>query len=929
MKRSTLLFLATALLAPAAAPAQQLSDTLPVDPNVTIGRLPNGLKYYVRVNTKPEKRAELRLAVNAGSVLEDESQRGLAHFVEHMAFNGTEHFKKQELVNYLESIGMRFGADLNAFTSFDETVYMLTVPTDTGKALEQGVQILEDWAHGQTFDAAEIDKERGVVIEEWRLGQGAEERMRDKYFPVVFADSRYAERLPIGTRAHLENFKHPDLIRFYRRWYRPDLMTVVAVGDFDKDRVEQLIKTHFGHITASDTTSRVTYPVPDHTATRIAIATDKEATGASVSVYNMLPVQVEKTVADYRLMLAQDLFNQMLNARLRELRQQADPPFIGGSSGQGALIRSKEVFVLSAATKDDGILRGLEALLTEAARVQRFGFTESELEREKTNLLRGYEQAYAEREKSESASYAEEYVNSFLEAEPIPGIAVEYDLAKKLLPQIAVQVVNVLAREWVADSNRVVVVQAPEKPTVKVPSEQQIREVFARVKAAQLKPYDDKVAGTSLVPNPPAPGTIVSEQRDSASNITQWQLANGVRVLLKPTDFQADQVLLRAYSPGGSSLVPDSDFVSAIFATSLVSMSGVGDFDAIQLRKALAGKAVNVAPYIDDRREGFSAQGSPKDLETMFQLIYLNATAPRRDTTAFQSLKSRLAAYLENQGASPEAAFGDTLNVTLSQHHFRARPLTAQLLDEVALDRALAVYRDRFADLSDFTFVVVGSFAVDSVRPLVLRYLGSLPASRRKENWRDNGLRPPQGVVERVVRKGIEPKSTTQLVFTGPFQYTAENRLALSLMMDILEIRLRDVLREDLGGTYGVGAAANTAREPVPSYTIGISFGAAPARLDSLTQAVFQQIARLQKDGVSAEEIAKVKETQKREWETAVKRNEYWVNQIAAKRDAGENVADLLKVPERLDKITAAQIQAASLLIRKDNYVRVSLLPEK
>ena len=929
MKRSTLLFLAAAVLAPAAAPAQQLSDTLPVDPNVTIGRLPNGLRYYIRVNAKPEKRAELRLAVNAGSVLEDEKQRGLAHFVEHMAFNGTEHFKKQELVNYLESIGMRFGADLNAFTSFDETVYMLTVPTDTGKALEQGVQILEDWAHGQTFDATEIDKERGVVIEEWRLGQGAEERMRDKYFPIVFANSRYAERMPIGTHAHLESFKHPDLIRFYRRWYRPDLMTVVAVGDFDKERVEQLIKTHFGRIAVSDTTSRMTFPVPDHDSTRIAIATDKEATGASVSVYNMLPVQVEKTVADYRLMLAQDLFNQMLNARLRELRQQADPPFIGGSSGQGALIRSKEVFVLSAATKDDGILRGLEALLTEAARVQRFGFTESELEREKTNLLRSYEQAYAEREKSESASYAEEYVNAFLEAEPIPGIAVEYDLAQKLLPQIPVQMVNVLAREWIADSNRVVVVQAPEKPAVKVPSEQQIREVFARVKAAQLKPYDDRVAGTSLVPNPPAPGTIVSAQRDTVSNITQWQLANGVRVLLKPTDFQADQVLLRAYSPGGSSLVPDSDFVSAIFATSLVSMSGVGDFDAIQLRKALAGKAVNVAPYIDDRREGFAAQGSPKDLETMFQLIYLNATAPRRDTTAFQSLKSRLAAYLENQGASPEAAFGDTLNVTLSQHHFRARPLTARLLDEVALDRALAIYRDRFADLSDFTFVIVGSFAVDSVRPLVLRYLGSLPASRRKENWRDNGLRPPQGVVERVVRKGIEPKSTTQLVFTGPFQYTAENRLALTLMMDILEIRLRDVLREDMGGTYGVGAGANTAREPVPSYTIGISFGADPARLDSLTQTVFQQIARLQKDGVSAEEIAKVKETQKREWETAVKRNEYWVNQIAAKFDAGENVADLLKVPERLDKITAAQIQAAAQLMRKDNFVRVSLLPEK
>jgi zinc protease len=485
MKQLLLVFAIAQLLNSSAA-AQQLTDTLTVDPNVRIGRLPNGLTYYIRENRKPEARAELRLAINAGSVLEDEKQRGLAHVVEHMAFNGTEHFAKQDLVHYLESIGMRFGADVNAYTSFDETVYMLTVPTDTGKALETGIQILEDWAHRQTFEPEEVNKERGVVIEEWRLGQGAEERMRDQYFPVLFANSRYAQRLPIGTKASLDSFKQTDLVRFYRDWYRPELMAVVAVGDFDKDSVEQMIRGHFSRLPASST-ARTMYPVPDHDSTLISIVTDKEATVASVALYHKLPVQTEKTLADYRMMLAQHLFTSMLNARLYELTQDANPPFIGASSGQGSLIRSKEAFVLSAAAKDDGILRALEAIATEGARIQRKGFTATELEREKQNVMRGFEQAFAERDKSESADYAGEYVNAFLESEAMPGIATEYELAKLLVPQISVEMVNALVKEWISDRNRVVVIQAPAKPTVKVPTREQILQTFAAVNASSRK----------------------------------------------------------------------------------------------------------------------------------------------------------------------------------------------------------------------------------------------------------------------------------------------------------------------------------------------------------------------------------------------------------------------------------------------------------
>ena len=916
---------------PAVSVAQQPTDTLPVDPGVTIGRLPNGVRYYIRVNKKPEARAELRLALNAGSVLEDEKQLGLAHFVEHMAFNGTKNFEKHELINYIESVGMRFGADLNAYTSFDETVYMLTVPTDTGTALEKGFQILEDWAHNVTFDPAEIEKERGVVIEEWRLGQGAEERMRDKYFPVLFRGSQYAVRLPIGTKQNLETFKHADLVRFYRDYYRPELMAVIAIGDFDKNRVEQLIKTRFGGIPATPSaTSRKLFPVPDHDSTLIAVTTDKEATISTVSVYYKLPLDQGNTIADYREMLVERLFSSMLNARLRELTQQANPPFLGASAAQGQLIRTKEAFFLSAATKDDEILRGLEAVLTEAGRVQRFGFTASEVERAKQNSLRYMEAAHAERDKTESADYADEYVNAFLESEPIPGIDAELQLTRQLLPGITAQEVNALVQKWMTDKNRVIVVQAPEKEGVQVPTHAQILASFDKVKASNVTAYQDDVGADKLIDKLPAAGRVVSEKKIDAVGMTEWRLSNGARVLMKPTDYQADEIVMRAYSDGGSSLVSDKDYLSASFASAIVSQSGFGAFSATQLTKALAGKVARVSPFIADREEGVTGSASPRDLETMLQLTHLMMTNARRDSAAYASLRTRFAAVLENQSRDPESAYNDTLQVTLGQYHFRARPITTAVLNEVDMERALAIYRERFANAGDFTFVFVGNFSPDSIKPLVEKYIASLPGSANKEKARDTGQRPPTGVIEKTVRRGVEPKSSTNIVFTGPFEFTLPNRLGLSLMTEVLDMRLRDVLREDLGGTYGVNIGSSSAREPVPQYSISISFGADPQRLEALTKTVFEQIEKFKKEGPTAEELAKVKETQRREWETNLKRNGYWIGQIAARDRVGEPIADVLSFPQRLNTATAAMLQtAAQKYLRMDNYVRVSLVPER
>jgi zinc protease len=930
---ATLGSVASAQTAPAVSrPAP--SDTslpLPVDPKVITGRLPNGLRYYVRQNSRPEKRAELRLAVNAGSVLEGNDQRGLAHFVEHMAFNGTKRFEKQELVNFIERIGMRFGAHLNAFTSFDETVYMLRVPTDKPAVVDTAFQILEDWAHAVAFDSTEVEKERGVVIEEWRAGLGAEERIRQKHFPVLFRGSRYAERMPIGDRRTLETFDQGALKRFYRDWYRPDLMAVVAVGDFDPKAIEAQIRQRFGALPApARPTERASFPVPDHDSTYVVVATDREETQSAVTVIYKQPVRETRTIGAYRQGFVESLYNDMLNDRLAEITQKPDAPFIGAGSSQGRFIRSKEVYVLDAAVKDGGMARGLEAVLTEAERVDRHGFTATELERSKQDLLRGYEQAYAEREKSESAGYAEEYVRSFLEGEPIPGIATEYELAKQFVPGIQLAEVNRLAREWISDRSRVVLASAPQKEGLRVATESELRTVLDRVRGREVAAYADSVGSGALVATLPTPGRVASERVDTALGTREWTLSNGARVILKPTDFKADEILVHGFSPGGTSLVSDSAYWRVAFASQLVELGGLGSFDAIGLQKKLAGKAAGVSPYISTEFEGVSGRASPKDIETLFQLMYLHFTAPRRDSSAVLAFKQNAKAMLAHRTADPEAAFADTLSAILSQHHQRVRPITPELVEQLDLDRSLALYRDRFADAGDFTFVIVGTFSPDSLRPLVERYLAALPTTGRREAWRDVGVRPPTSVVTREVRKGIEPKSQTQIVFTGAFEYTPENRLALRALADVLEIKLRERLREALGGTYGADVYASPSRIPRPAYALTMSFGSAPQRVEELAQAAFAEIDSIKARGPTATDLAKVKEMYLRQHETDLKQNGWWLGQLAAYAQNGEAPRTLAGYSDRVRALTPETVRdAARRWLDKGRYVKVTLLPER
>ncbi|MEM6328108.1 MAG: pitrilysin family protein, partial [Bacteroidota bacterium] len=643
-------------VAPVLAPDPDTPLTL--DPAVRSGVLDNGLTYFVRENAEPEARAELRLVVNAGSILEEDDQQGLAHMLEHMAFNGTENFPEQDLVQYLEGIGMQFGPDVNAYTSFDETVYMLQVPTDSLETFTTGLDVLREWAGAVTVSDEEVEKERGVILEEWRLGQGAVGRVQKQHLPVLLQGSRYAERLPIGLPEVVETAPAQRLRDFYRDWYRPDLMAVVVVGDMDGAEVERMIRERFSDLaTPPDAPERPSYPVPSHEETLTTIATDPELPQAQVSIDFKSPPTVRETVGDFRDEIKRRLFTGMLNERLGEVARGADAPFAIGFAGLGGGFRTVGFASLAALIQEDKTVPAMDALLTEAERVRRFGFTPSEFERQKTEVARGYRRALAEKDNTESRRLAMLYVSQFLEGDVEPGIDRAADLVFALLPEITLEEVNTLAGRLLQTSNRVVSVSLPEKEGLQPPTEADLAAVLAGVAAKDIAPYEDATTDEPLIADLPAPGSIVSETLwDEANGVTEMVLSNGVRVLVKPTDFKADEVLLTAFSPGGTSTLDLDTFRRTELATAIVAEGGVGAFDAVALGKKLAGQVVSVRPFISEREEGFSGTASPGDLETLFQLVHLYATAPREDEAALATVRTQFSAFLANMGASPEGA---------------------------------------------------------------------------------------------------------------------------------------------------------------------------------------------------------------------------------------------------------------------------------
>jgi zinc protease len=907
-----------------------LSQTVPVDPRITVGTLPNGLRYYVRVNQAPRNRAELRLVVSAGSILEDENQRGLAHMVEHMAFNGTTNFPNQRIVTFMQAIGMRFGAHVNAHTGFDETVFQLQIPTDNPQVLDRSLLVLEDWARNVTFDPREIEKERGVVLEEWRLGLGADSRMRDAQLSVLLKGSRYADRMPIGTPDVIRTFS-PDVLRkFYDDWYRPDLMAVIAVGDFDPAVVEGLIRRHFGPIPARlDPRPKPVFAVPEHADTLYTTATDPEATATIVSVSSTMPERDQTTIGAYRQSLVERLFAGMLTDRLDELASSPDPPFLAAETSRSPFIGPAEATSLTALVTENGIERALTALFAEAERVRRFGFTPTELDRLKANMRLFLERASVEEATWESDRLADEYARNFLQQEPIPGIGYEYALHQRFLPEITLAEVNALANDWMPDRNRVVSVNAPGKPGVTIPSDARLAAAIAAAGSVELTAYVDTVSEQPLLDPLPAPGRVVKTTTRAELGITEWELSNGLRVVLRPTTFKQDEIAFVAFSPGGTSLATDAEFVAAETADAVISRGGLGTLTESNLAKALAGKNVFVEPHIGTTDEGLSGGATQRDLETMFQLIHLTFTQPRADREAFDTLAAQWDATLANRQALPDAVFADAVEDAITQGHPRARRLTPAEIAQMRLDTSLAFYKSRFADASDFTFVFVGTIDVEAIRPLVERYLGSLPSLNQPETARDLGIRPPDGIVERQVTKGVDPRSQVSVVFTGPFQNDQMNRVILRAMAETLEGNLQRTLREDLGGTYGVSVAPAFQQRPRGAYRITISFACDPARLDSLVRALFQDIERFRQTGPSRDQVADGRLALARDLETNSRNNAFLLNQLTYKYEYGEDPGEVFRLQEFYDRITPAAIRdAARTYLDPTRYVKVTLLPE-
>lgn len=933
-----LAFTASATLAPAqsAAPAAQLpavatdpAAVLPLDPSIRAGRLPNGLRYFVRQNARPAKRVSLRLAVDVGSIHEADDQRGLAHFLEHMAFNGSTNFKPGELVAFLESIGARFGPHVNASTSFDETIYMLDVPTDREGYVDKGLLALRDFAGGASLTSEEIDKERGVVLEEWRGRLGAGSRVTDQQLPILFAGSRYADRLPIGLPDTLRTFPHERLRDFYRTWYRADRMAVIVAGDLPLDEAERLVRQRFSDL-ATPTAPAPDVPrvVPPHTDTLYKMVTDSEAQRWSVTAAFKSTPEPDGTVGAYRRSIVRGLALSMLNQRLSEIARRPDAPFLSADAGASGLGRALAIFELSAEVPAGKTAPGLDAVVREARRAQQFGFTAPEIDRARQALLAGYEQAFNERGNAESPSLANELVRHVLQREPAPGIAYEFALVRGFLPGITAADLTAEMRKLVRDDSRVVLGVSPAVPNA--PTDDTLRTALAAAFTGEVTPWSDGLAGRALVATTPARGRVTGRREIPAVGVTVLTLSNGMEVWLKPTTFKADQVVFSAYAYGGGSLAPEADYSEAALAPALVAMGGLGGLTPVDLEKVLAGRIASASPDIDSHTHGVSGSSTPKDLETALQLVYLTFTAPGLTDEGFGLLQRRFGAMLENQRQSPRYLFGEKVRELTTSGHYSAKSLSAADVQALDLQVMRRDYAARFGNAADFTFFMVGALDEATVVPMVEQWLASLPSTGpRRTAFRDMGMTFPKGIEKAVVTKGREPASQNAIAF---FADTGLNELEMHrarAASTLVGMRLRDILREQLGGTYGVSVNyGNTA--PQKGYgTMTVSFGSAPDRVEALQKAVLDEVTRLRTEGPSADDLQKVQEMERRELETSATQNQYWLGSLQTVHMLGWDAATIARRVERTNALTVPILhETIKKYFPLDRYVVVTLKPE-
>ena len=950
-----------------------LTDTVRFNPNVKKGRLSSGIPYYFLQNARPAQRMELMLVVNAGAVLEDDDQNGLAHFCEHMAFNGTQNFPKQELVNFLESMGVRFGADLNAYTNLDETVYMLTVPLDKPQNLIKAIQILRDWAGFVTYDETGINAERGVVMEEWRLGKGADDRVQEKHRGMMFYGSKYAQRDVIGDTNILLRAPGDNLRRFYRTWYRPENLAIIAVGDMDPLTLESYVLKYFGSPASSGerVSVRPQILLPPHKETLISIASDPELQGARAEIVIKRRADTVRTYAEYKANIVREMMNGMLNQRLAELTRKNPPPYASAATGDYRLAREAMATYGIATAADKNVLRSLNALLTEFERAKRFGFTSTELVRAKEATLSRIDTYYNERDKSESQQFAGELSRHVLQVESVPGIIHEWEIYQGIVPTVTVEDVNAIVKSLITQENRVIMISVPEGNGFTKPTEQQVRDLLAAVEEKKIEAYVDAVPTKPLLEITPQPGKIVGLRTISDVGATELTLSNGARVIYKKTDFKNDEILFTAHSWGGQSLAPEADHFTNMVAADVIRQGGVGIFGWNDLMKLLNGKNVGMSASVAMEQESINGVSTPKDLRTCFELLHLVFTAPRKDSQAFDAWKLKMKTDLANKEKSPEAAFFDTLMMVSSNNHPRARTMTEAAVDQVDLNKAYDFIKSRFKYGSDFTFYFVGNLDEEALKKHAETYIGSLPAAPSmvgsesekaapkkaaaettsavplsrggdpiqnsaepgsqpmKETWKDVGLRTKKGQYSKTVYKGVDPKSTVLLTASGSMKYTPENRYDIVALCEVMEIQLREQMREEKGGVYFVSVQPNFSKIPIEDYSISVYFGCAPERVNELVATVKNEMASLKSALVPDTLLAKVREMQTKERETNIKTNNFWLQVMSQFDRDGEPYSNVYLRDNFIKNLDAAQIKkAAERYLDGKNFSEFVLKPE-
>lgn len=916
--------------------AGTVTDRTPVlarNPDIAGGVLENGMSYFILRNSEPKNRIFLRLAVKAGSTLEDDDQKGVAHFVEHMAFNGTEHFAKNELVDYFESIGMAFGPEVNAYTSFDETVYMLEIPADDQEILEKTLLVLKDWASALSFEQEELDKERGVIIEEWRLGRGANGRVMDKQIPFIFGGSRYAERLPIGDPEIIKTVSRDRVIDFYKKWYRPELMSVTLVGDTDTDMLKTAITASLGTIPAQkDRTNRDYFPASTRKDPAVLVYRDPELPYTTVQIleqHHAVPTTTEGLLKDA---LVNSIASAVYNNRINEITLGGNTDLLAAGLGVQRMINPQQVSFLALVPAPGKFETGLSIALTELERLEKFGITSAELEREKTNLLQSVKQAWLDREKQHSANLAGAIVQEYLYRDTAISLQDRYDLFNRLVPTITLEEITKKIDEWFTGRGTLLMVTAPENAS-DIPSDADLLALWQNwTPTGPVESYAEENLDRPLFPEQAkaVPGTIEYEESLPFPGAFKWKLSNGATVIGYPTDFKANEIIMSAWSKGGISLVSDAEFPSAAIATSYSQMSGMNGFTAAQLQKILAGKTVSAGPWLDEAYEGLWGSSSVEDLETLFQIATLYFIEPGFTPEAWQNLYAQLETVASSRTSDPGEVFADLKIKLLYGGNLRRSNLTEELVDAMNPATSEKTYRERFAGAGDFTFVFVGSFNKDQLRSYSETYLAALPAGNTNEEARPSNIAFPKGITSDTLFMGIDPQSRVYACFGGNTDISPEDYELFDALVSLLDIKLRETVREAMSGSYGVQVGGNLVGYPQETYELFIEFGCEPGREDELFSAVLSVIEEIKTSEIASTDIDKVRENYRRSREEGLRNNNWWLSQIVTK-DMQELPLETINDGERIPAlITADKLGTlAREYLNTANYVKAILKPAK